>query len=90
MAEIFEFAMGATVKDRLTGFKGIIEGRFDWLNGCKQYRVQPSVLDGSKVAAAETFDEERLILAGKTIFKASGEKALGGPMPAPSSPVHKP
>jgi len=87
MAEIFEFAMGATVKDRLTKFKGVVTGRSDYLNGCKQYLVKPTTLDSGKMIDGHWLDEQRLELMNATIFEAGDTKRRpGGPQSHSSAP----
>jgi len=56
---------GQTVKDKITGFKGIVTGRCEYITGCAQLLVQPPVTkDGSRVEPI-WFDEPRL----EVIFK---------------------
>jgi hypothetical protein len=59
--------LGDVVKDRITGFKGVIVARTDWLNGCVRMTVQPEGVKDSKIADSVTFDVEQLELvkAGK-------------------------
>ena len=33
--------LGDEVKDTITGFKGIVVARTEWLNGCARVTVQP-------------------------------------------------
>lgn len=37
----FKFENGQTVKDRVTGFKGVILGRTQYATGCIQYGICP-------------------------------------------------
>lgn len=39
--EQFKIELGATVTDRISGFKGIVTGRCDYTTGCNRYQVQP-------------------------------------------------
>ena len=60
MDEIFKVKMGVKAKDRITGFKGVVTARAEYLTGCRQYLVQPSA-KGGEWKGGEWFDEDRLI-----------------------------
>ncbi|MGN6451310.1 MAG: hypothetical protein ACTHLK_22500 [Brucella intermedia] len=47
--------LGATAKDIITGFEGVVTGRASYLTGCDQYLISPR---GEK--EARWFDEQRL------------------------------
>ena len=86
MAE-FKFEMGATVRDKLTGFDGTITGRADYLNGCRQYLIKPRKLDDGKMIDGHWIDEQRLELMNATIFEAGDTKRRpGGPQSHSSAP----
>ena len=55
--------LGDVVKDRITGFKGVVIARTDWLNGCVRMSVQPEKLgsDGKPIES-QVFDVEQLEL----------------------------
>lgn len=40
---VFKFRLGDRVKDRVTGYKGIIDMRGQCLNGCVRYSIQAPV-----------------------------------------------
>jgi hypothetical protein len=49
--ESFEYLhpLGCRVRDRVTGYTGIVDGVMECLNGCIRYSVQPAVKeDGTK------------------------------------------
>lgn len=55
--------LGDKVKDRVTGFEGVVVGRTEWLNGCVRLSVQPEGVDkDKKVFAMEAFDEHQLVV----------------------------
>lgn len=54
--------LGSRVRDRITGFEGIITARIEFLTGCDRYIVQPRVDKDGKVPRSETFDEATLEL----------------------------
>ena len=55
---MFKIENGATVQDKVTGFKGIVTGRADYISGCNQYLVQPVMT--KEFVEAKWFDELRL------------------------------
>jgi hypothetical protein len=65
---VFLYENGTTATDRVTGFKGVIVGRCDYLTGCRQYLLQPSGTATDKKPDPHWFDEERL-LADPTVAK---------------------
>jgi hypothetical protein len=38
-------SLGDKVRDRITGFTGIVVARTQWLNGCIRLQIQPEALD---------------------------------------------
>lgn len=55
---------GTLVKDKITGFKGIITGRRKYINGCMQYYVTPSVNKKGEMQEAQWIDKDQLELLG--------------------------
>lgn len=51
--------MGATVKDVITGFSGIVTAHATYITGCDQYLVQPVMQDG-KFEEPRWIDGDRL------------------------------
>lgn len=51
-------AMGKEVEDTVTGFKGTITARYEFINGCVQYLVEGRVKDNETKDTA--VDEQRL------------------------------
>ena len=84
----FKFNNGDEVKDRTTGFIGIIRARGDYLTGCNRYGVQSIKLKDNKPADWVWFDEAELILIqakkinldGTNPDQKSKKKLLGGPL----------
>lgn len=58
--------MGNMVKDKVSGFKGIVVSEHNYLNGCTRLTVQPPVNDKGELPGVETFDvpQLELVLAG--------------------------
>jgi hypothetical protein len=52
--------LGATVKDRVTGFKGVATAYCIYLTGCNRVSVTPPVDTDGKTREGEWFDVQRL------------------------------
>ena len=69
MAKEFTFRLGSKVKDKVTGFVGIVVSRIQHISGCDSYWVQPPMDPSmplkqgeSSIPKPEHFDEPRLTL----------------------------
>lgn len=51
--------LGSTVRDRITGFTGVVTGHVEYLTGCNQALVVPPMRDG-KLPESQWFDVQRL------------------------------
>ena len=60
-----KFELGITAKDKITGFKGVITGRVQYLTGCDQYLLCPPVDKEGKPGEACWYDENRIERVGK-------------------------
>lgn len=57
-----KIALGAKVKDKITGYKGVVTGRAEYLTGCIQYLVtQTKTNKEGAIPDGEWLDEVRLI-----------------------------
>ena len=72
---VFKIELGVKVTDSITGFKGIVTGRSEYITGCKQYSVVPKA-EKNKAASAAWFDEDRLV---GSVKKKAAKKPRGGP-----------
>lgn len=78
-ANDYIFGLGVRVKEKVTGFSGVITGRTQWLTNCNTYIVQPEGLkeDGTPKENHQ-FDESRLdLIDEKPVMKPKRE--TGGP-----------
>lgn len=83
--------LGDRVRDRISGFEGIVIGITDWLYQCRRPIVQPSKLtsDGKPINS-ESFAEDQLEVIESGAFKAKAQAAVapaektGGPRDVPS------
>lgn len=53
--------LGDRVKDRITGFTGIVICETTWLNGCRRFGLQPEKLHEGKPVEDRYFDEGQLV-----------------------------
>jgi len=76
--------IGDRVEHRINGLKGIATARTEYLNGCRQFLVQPEKLDKEgKPIEGQWIDEQHLtVVSGQVFsdpFNASNVATAGGP-----------
>lgn len=60
--------LGKRARDKVTGFKGVITGRSQFITGCDQYVLIPKMKKGdTELAKGQWFDEGRLEVIGDGI-----------------------
>lgn len=70
---MFKFEVGVQAKDKLTGYKGLITGRCDYITGCNQYLLQPKGKNNAEYPKSTWFDENRIeVLKSKKIKLETG------------------
>jgi len=52
--------LGLEAQDKITGFKGILTARHQFLTGCDQYSICPRVNDKGEFPDLINFDENRI------------------------------
>lgn len=57
----FKLNLGIKAKDNITGFRGMVTARAEYLTGCRQYCVTPPAKD-NECKASQWFDEDRLVV----------------------------
>ncbi len=74
--------LGKEGRDKITGFKGIITSRVQYLTGCDQYCLTPKVNEKGETQTGEYFDEARIEVVGNGILpeEVTGE-SKGGAKP---------
>ena len=70
--------LGDKVKDKVTGFKGVVVSIHNYLNGCARLTVQPKLKKDGTMPGTETFDEPQLQVITKGLH-TQGSTATGGP-----------
>ena len=72
--------LGQEAKDKITGFKGILIGKIEYLTGCDQYGITPKSKGGQKSTGTEWFDEGRIEVIGTGVLPEEVKtKKNGGP-----------
>lgn len=79
----FRFLHGSTLFDMITGFKGIVTGRADYITGCNQYLVQPQGLKDQSIVDPRWIDEQRLMERLDEPRLTLENKENGADLPAP-------
>lgn len=64
-----KFELGSEVKDKITGFQGIVMGKASYLTGCDQYIIQPKCEKNGTYPDAAWFDEGRIEAVGAGVLK---------------------
>lgn len=54
--------LGDIVRDTISGFKGVLVARTEWLNGCVRLTIQPNYMHEGKLLDNQTFDIEQCVL----------------------------
>ena len=77
---MFKYELGSHAKDVITGFKGIIMARVQYMTGCNQYGLSPTkVCSDGKKPDWEYFDENRITVSGNPVeLPGSKEKKIKG------------
>ncbi len=57
--------LGTVVRDKVTGFVGVVENRASFLYGCDRYCVQPKVGEDGKIPESAMIDEPQLEATGE-------------------------
>lgn len=53
--------LGTPVRDKITGFKGVLVGHVDYISGCSQGLVSPKVAKDGSFKESNWFDDQRII-----------------------------
>ena len=76
---------GAIGRDRVTGFRGRIIGRCQYMTGCDQWLLSPEVSDAGEFRVSQWFDLQRIeVLPDKTLRLPPAPETPGADLPAPA------
>lgn len=71
--------LGDRVRDRISGFEGIVSAKSEYLNGCVRILVDPESLeDSGKLIKGAWFDDVQIELVEKSVLEIEG-RPNGGP-----------
>jgi hypothetical protein len=79
MSAVFKLELGTRVKDKVTGYTGIVIGRTEWLYGCRRYTVQSQEMKDGKPVDGMGFDEDALEIIEVAAVKGHKPAKTGGP-----------
>ena len=83
--------LGDEVKDKVTGFVGIVTGKAEYLFGCVRCAVQSSVKEDKTIPDAYWIDEESLeILTPQKIKKSEKTIIVENKITTPAGPRNDP
>lgn len=77
-----QIVMGCEVKDKITGYRGIVTGRVSYISGCDQALVAGKEKNGDIKTA--WFDVQRLERIGKKVIVLDNSKTPGADVPPPA------
>lgn len=79
-----EISLGQTVTDKITGFKGVVTARCEYISGCDQALVSPPVDDKGKIDDGRWFVVQRLeVDATAPVITLDNGDTPGCDLPAP-------
>lgn len=76
--------LGQKVKDKISGFEGIVTGRAEYLTGCTQCVVVPPVDEKGAHREPQWYDEQRLVVLDAPPVVLDNGPTPGCDMPLPS------
>jgi hypothetical protein len=76
--------LGASVRDKITGFSGVVTGRATYITGCDQVLVAPPITkDDGALPTSHWFDSQRLTVLDAPIVTLDNRETPGPDAPAP-------
>lgn len=81
-----QIELGDKVKDRITGFCGVVTGRTTYISGCDQILVSPPVKDDGSYVDGHWIDYDRLQVVNVghvPVSSVSSAERPGPDLPAP-------
>ena len=73
-----KICLGDRAKDRVSGFKGIVTGMTEYLNGCVRVVIEPEELKDGQIIESRYFDEQQVDVIDKEVIPRGNIEA-GGP-----------
>jgi len=77
-----KFELGEILKDKITGFQGVVMGRTEYFTECTHYGLACQTLKDGKPMDWEWFDETRLAhVEGANVIMREARTPTSGPHP---------
>ncbi len=76
--------LGDVVRDKISGFTGVLTCRLLYLNGCVRWSVSPRILHDAKLVDSQYFDEEQLEVVPGEEGISVVQRNTGGERPNPT------
>ena len=88
MSDLFKFELGETLKDKITGFEGVVMGRSQYFTDCNHYGLLSRTLKDGIPTDYQWFDETRVVRVENTEIVTKEERidrkgATSGPFSNP-------
>lgn len=79
-----DIALGQTVKDRITGFSGVVIGKVNYISGCDQALLSHKAKDDGTFVESQWFDVQRLVVdSSQAVIVLDNGSTPGSDKPAP-------
>ena len=78
-----DISIGDKVKDKVSGFVGIVTGVVDYISGCKQALVAPVVDKDGKLLDSNWFDIQRLDVVDANVLRLNNALTPGPDLAPP-------
>lgn len=75
--------LGTRVRDRITGFSGVVTGYVQYISGCNQVLVNPGVDKDGKLMDGNWFDVQRVERIDNSLIVLENGETPGCDAPAP-------
>jgi hypothetical protein len=82
MSNGFKYELGSKAKDKVTGYKGLIIARTEWLYGCRRYVLQAQELKDGKPIETVCVDQDAVEIVEEAPPHKMSER--GGDAPSPT------
>ena len=76
---MYKYNLGDKLVCKVTGFSGIVTARVEFLNGCVQYCLQPSVNSKGEIPDFCYLDEHQLARVQSEVVPGPSNRRVGGP-----------
>lgn len=86
MSTTHRIDLGDEVRDVISGFAGTATGRIEYMTGCIQLLVSPTVDEKGQPREAHWYDEDRLEVTKRAAVRLPAKRQDGGPSGPQAAP----